>query len=184
MSLSGRFGAQIFKKSVMEIYDFLENAKTLDLSWLGVQIISIISENEDNLFAMLREQWEAGENEDGQAVGHYKPTTENFYAIVNPPASGLPKRAGDPYNLIWDGNLFRQLNISFEFSGTDELYLLIDSSAGSKDSLFKRIRGENLVQDPESIFGLTQINLGKMTDLTNEGIISKFYELLKIENHV
>lgn len=164
----------------MEIYEFLETSSKLDLQWLGLQIISIISENEENLIHLLKEQWEAGQNEDGKAVGHYKPTTENFYAIINPPSSGLPKRAGSPYNLIWDGSLLRGLSIDFEFGGGDDLFLIIDSSGSTKEPLFQRIRGEGLVQDPESIFGFQEVNLGKIADLTNEEVIDKFYSFLKI----
>lgn len=163
----------------MEIYEFLETSAGLDLNWLGLQIIAIISENEENLLYLLGEQWERGQNEDGKAVGHYKPTTENFYAIVNPPSSGLSKRAGDPYNLKWDGNLFRGLSISFEFGGED-LFLLIDSSASTKDPLFRQIRSEGLVAEPESIFGFQEVNLGKISELTNEGVINKFYSFLKL----
>lgn len=163
----------------MEIYEFLETSSKLDLAWLSLQIVSIISENEENLIYLLGEQWDAGENEDGQAVGYYKPTTENFWAIVNPPSSGMPKRAGSPYNLNWDGNLFRGLSIDFEFGGED-LFLLIDSSGNTKDPLFRQIRAEGLVQDPESIFGFQEINLGKISELTNEEVIEKFYSFLKI----
>lgn len=163
----------------MEIYEFLESSAGLDLNWLGLQIISIISENEENLLYLLGEQWERGQNEDGKAVGHYKPATENFYAIVNPPSSGLPKRAGSPYNLKWDGNLFRGLSIDFEFGGED-LFLLIDSSGSTKDPLFRQIRSEGLVDEPESIFGFQEVNLGKISELTNEGVIEKFYSFLKL----
>lgn len=163
----------------MDIYEFLETSAKLDLNWLSVEIMSIISENEENLLHLLGEQWERGQNEDGKAVGHYKPTTENYYAIVNPPSSGLPKRAGSPYNLKWDGHLFRELSISFEFGGED-LFLLIDSSGSTKDPLFRQIRSEGLVDEPESIFGFQEVNLGKISELTNEEVINKFYSFLKL----
>lgn len=164
----------------MEIYEFLETSTKLDLAWLGLQIRAIISDNEEKLLYLLREQWEAGKNEDGKPVGYYKPVTENFYAVLDPPSSGLPKRAGSPYNLIWGGSLFRGLSIDFEFGGGDDLFLLIDSKASTKDPLFRRIRSEGLVADPESIFGFQEVNLGKIRELTNEGVINKFYEFLNI----
>lgn len=163
----------------MEIYEFLETSAGLDLNWLGLQIISIISENEENLLYLLGEQWERGQNEDGKAVGRYKWSTENFYAIVDPPLSGLPKREGQPYNLKWHGSLFRELSIKFEF-GNEDLFLLIDSSASTKDPLFRQIRSEGLVDEPESIFGFQEVNLGKISELTNEEVIKKFYSFLKL----
>lgn len=163
----------------MEIYEFLERSTKLDLDWLAVEIMAIISDNEDFLLNLLDEQWDAGQNEDGDAVGRYKWSTEHFYSILDPPSSGNPKKEGQPYNLNWHGYLFRGLNFNFEYAG-DELFLLIDSSGATKQPLFMQIKREGLVQDPNSIFGLQAVNLGKVNEMTNEQIINKFYEFLKI----
>lgn len=163
----------------MDLYDFLEKVQDLSIEWLKNVISEILDENKENIFSMLEDQWSQGENEDGQAVGFYKPVTQNFYAFLNPPSSGMPKKAGDPYNLMWDGNLFKQLYLEFEKEGNEpKIYLLIDSDSSSKSKLFRNIRNENLVSDPESIFGIQKINLEEINTRVNEELIEKFYKFI------
>lgn len=164
---------------IMEIYEFLENAKQINFDWLKSRLTQIIIENEMIFIDMLRSQWEKGENEDKHAVGIYKPVTENFYAKLDPPQSGMPKISGQPYNMIWDGDLIKLT--SFDLEVRDGfLILIVDSSASTKEPLFGHIRREKLVDDPESIFGLQEINLGILSEMTNESIIENFLTTLKI----
>lgn len=164
----------------MDIYEFLDEANRINLEWLKSRITQIIVENETIFVDMIRSQWERGENEDEKPVGIYKPVTENFYAKLNPPSSGMPKKAGQPYNMIWDGDLIRLTNIDLEVKD-NELILTIDSSGSSKKGLFERIRKEGLVHDPESIFGLQEFNLGKLTETTEDQIVKNFLRTLKLE---
>src|SRR5690606_33647838 len=163
----------------MDVYQFLEEAKKINLEWLKSRITEIIIENELIFVDMLRAQWESGVNEAGKAVGRYKAITENFYSLINPPSSGMPKQAGEPYNLIWSGELIRLTSIDLEVKD-DELILIIDSSDSSKNSLFSQIRKEGLVSEPDSIFGLQEVNLGKVVDMTEYDLIENFKKTLQI----
>lgn len=164
----------------MDVFEFLDNAEQIDSEWLEKEIIQFLIENEILVVDMIKSQWEQGENEDGVEVGRYKESTENFYAKINPPASGMPKIAGQPYNLMWDGSLIRQTGINLEIKGGD-LIMTVDSTAGSKNPLFTQIRKESLVPEPESIFGLQEFNLGKVTEMSEENLVERFYQTLKLE---
>lgn len=162
----------------MDAYTFLEEAGKLNTDWLVDQVMAILSEDAEKMVALLRTQWEAGQNEEGKAVGHYKYNTESYYAIISPPKSGLPKITGEPYNLIWDGGLIAGVYFDFEYEGGNILYYLVDSTGDTKEPLFTQIRREALVDDPESIFGFNDKNLSEIYNLANDGIVVNLNEFL------
>lgn len=164
----------------MDVYEFFENAQKVNENWMIDRLKLFIFENERLVIDMIQSQWERSQNEEGKIVGRYKPITELFYAKVNPPISGMPKKSGEPYNMIWDGDLIKLTNIDFEIKN-NEFILLVDSTAPSKDGLFSHIRRERYIDEPYSIFGLQEINMGKLSDLTEENLIEKFIQTLKIE---
>lgn len=164
----------------MEVYEFFDNANAVNKTWLINVVTEFLNLNEVEIVEMIKAQWTQGENEEGKPVGRYKPVTEGYYAKVNPPSSGMPKIAGQPYNLMWDGTLINRTGIKVEIKN-EELILTIDSTATSKDPLFQRIKAEKLVSDPESIFGLQTVNLGKVTDMSEENLVDQFYKTLKLE---
>lgn len=161
----------------MTIYEFIDIVEDMPSNWIELNVQSYIQNNQDIVFQFIRDQWELGENEDGQAVGYYKPVTENFYAKISRPL--LPKRTGQPYNLIWSGSLFNELYIETKFSNNGNL-ILIDSSSNSKSNLFAQIREENLINDPYSIFGLNEKHNSQLNQYIEDDLIENFKELLNL----
>ena len=161
----------------MTIYEFIDIVEDMPSNWIELNVQSYIQNNQDIVFQFIRDQWELGENEDGQAVGYYKPVTENFYAKISRPL--LPKRTGQPYNLIWSGSLFKELYIETKFSNNGNL-ILIDSSSNNKINLFAQIREENLINDPYSIFGLNEKHNSQLNQYIEDDLIENFKELLNL----
>ncbi|WP_314060183.1 hypothetical protein [Empedobacter brevis] len=161
----------------MTIYEFIDIVEDMPSNWIELNVQSYIQNNQDIVFQFIRDQWELGENEDGQAVGYYKPVTENFYAKISRPL--LPKITGQPYNLIWSGSLFKELYIETKFSNTGNL-ILIDSSSNNKINLFAQIREENLINDPYSIFGLNEKHNSQLNQYIEDDLIENFKELLNL----
>lgn len=161
----------------MTIYEFIDVVEEMSTNWIELNVQSYIQNNQDIIFQFIRDQWELGENEDGQAVGYYKSVTENFYAKIDRPL--LPKRTDHPYNLIWSGNLFRELYIETKFSNNGNL-ILIDSTSRSKNRLFYHIEREGLINDPYSIFGLNEKHNSQLNQYIEDNLIENFKELLNL----
>ena len=161
----------------MTIYDFIDIVEDMPSNWIELNVQNYIQNNQDIVFQFIRDQWELGENEDGQVVGYYKPVTENFYAKISRPL--LPKRTGQPYNLIWSGSLFKELHIETKFSNNGNI-ILIDSSSNSKTKLFAQIKEENLINDPYSIFGLNEKHNSQLNQYIEDNLIENFKELLNL----
>lgn len=154
----------------MDLGEFLINgSQTITPKWGDETVTDII--DTDKIKEYLFAQWSAGENKDGQAVGFYTPYTESI-------AQGtvLPKRAGEPYNLMWSGELFEKITTERK----DEI-LEVDSSGNAKSSLFYLIEQNALVDSPDSIFGLTADNLKEFFDSIIKGIINKLITDLKLK---
>ncbi|WP_312922517.1 hypothetical protein [Empedobacter brevis] len=163
----------------MTIYEFIDIVEDMPSNWIELNVQSYIQNNQDIVFQFIRDQWELGENEDGQAVGYYKPVTENFYAIIDPPTMGMRKRTDKPYNMLWHGSLFKELFLELEFTKNAN-YVLIDSSSRSKDGLFYHIEREGLVNDPNSIFGLNEKHNSQLNQYIEDDLIENFKELLNL----
>ena len=161
----------------MQIDEFLERA-FVDEDWLESIISYYLNQNEPMVKEYIKEQWTAGENEDKEAVGYYKKITEDYYAKINPPFSGLPKIAGKPYNLMWSTELFSRTFLEHKLE-LPAYVILVDSESSTRDPLFAQIKREGLVDDPFTIFGLNEENYEKLIVSVNQEIINKF-----IENHV
>lgn len=154
----------------MDLGCFLINgSQTITPKWGEENADAVI--DLDKVKEYLYNQWKAGENKDGQPVGFYTPYTESI-------AQGtvLPKRAGEPYNLIWSGELFEK--IVTELKGE---ILLVDSDGNAKDSLFYLIRQNALVDNPDSIFGLNNENLQDFFDKIIRGMINNLMTDLKLK---
>jgi len=92
----------------------------------------------------LRTQQIAG---DGDIIGTYSMTTQQI-AKENPPASGRPKIAGQPYNLEWNGDFFRQmfvvvLNDSLVVESNSESFTEMQAQDWWKDEIMT-LTDENL----------------------------------------
>lgn len=121
---------------------------------------------------LIGEQWERGENKDGDAVGLYTPYTEKL-AIIQSPV--MPKIAGEPYNLMWTGSMFNQMLIIYEDFG-----LNITSESDTKDKIISRISDNGLVQSPYSIFGLNNENLKTLYIALNSDLIEGVMRKLRM----
>ncbi|QHC84980.1 hypothetical protein AS589_09450 [Empedobacter brevis] len=161
----------------MTIYEFIDIVEDMPSNWIELNVQKFVHDNQDMIFSFIENQWELGENEDGQAVGYYKPVTENFYAKISRPL--LSKRTGQPYNLIWSGSLFKELHIETKFSNNGNI-ILIDSSSNSKTKLFAQIKEENLINDPYSIFGLNEKHNSQLNQYIEDNLIENFKELLNL----
>lgn len=121
---------------------------------------------------LIGEQWERGENKDGDAVGLYTPYTEIIAIIEN---TIMPKIAGEPYNLLWTGSMFNQMIIDYEDFG-----LNITSESDTKDKIIARIAGNDFVQEPHSIFGLNNENLKTLYIVLNSDLIEGIMRKLRM----
>lgn len=158
----------------MKLYDFLISTKEITTKeWLSTAVKEVITENEGEFLKRLKEQWESGENEDGRAAGFYTQYTE-LISKKNPPSSGLTKKAGEPYNFLWSGNLFNSITLI-----VDDLTITVDSTAKSKDSLFDRIDSEGRVT-PDSIFGLGEKNMDSFNEFLSMKITERIINKLNL----
>lgn len=149
-------------------YFLINGSQTITPKWGEENANAVI--DLDKIKEYLFNQWKAGENKDGQPVGFYTPYTESIAR-----STILPKRAGEPYNLMWSGELFEK--IVTELNGE---ILSVDSDGNAKSSLFYLIKQNALVDSPDSIFGLNNENLQDFFDKIIRGMINNLMTDLKL----
>lgn len=123
---------------------------------------------------LIRSQWEAGENMDGLAVGFYTEFTERLSNLLGDAI--MPKVAGEPYNLLWTGDLFEQIRIEFQ-----DLGLNVDSSSETEAPLFERISENAIVSEPYTIYGLNTENLEILLNSIQQDLIEELLIKLKMK---
>lgn len=110
----------------------------------------VVSENERILAEIQTEQWSEGKDKNNKIIGRYKPFTESI--SKQSPFPNKPKKAGQPYNLDWSGELKRRTSINTKRVANDVL-IQIDSTASSLLPLFQTIEKHGLIDNPNDIFG-------------------------------
>lgn len=128
-----------------------------------------------NLGLLQKEQWLRGFNEEGKIIGRYKKQTEKFAKI--PPRPKTRKIAGKPYNLLWSGDFFQKTKFQIKVQEKDYKFV-INSTSKNKTKLFNTIKKHGLISDPNSIFGLTDINEGKLIDEMETSFLNELNKLL------
>jgi hypothetical protein len=113
----------------------------------------------------LRKRQIAG---DGDIIGTYSMTTQQI-AKENPPASGRPKIAGQPYNLEWDGDFFRQMFVVVLRDA-----LVVESNSKS----FREMQAQDWWKD--EIMELTKENLQKYSDRIRTDYLNYVRKTLQI----
>lgn len=93
--------------SVKDFYDFLKGVDVDSLT------DAIIKENKSEIIDLNADRLSEGKNIDNITVGHYTYATEQI-SKESSPRPLKPKRAGEPYNFIWSGDLFSNMFIKHE----------------------------------------------------------------------
>ena len=107
-----------------------------------------VSENEQILTQLQKDQWSEGKDKNGQIIGVYSEYTEKVAK-----ESGINNKiAGQPYNLDWTGQLKRQTDIKTR-TVTNDVLVQIDSSSPTLLPLFETIEKYGFLSNPNTIFG-------------------------------
>lgn len=121
----------------------------------------------------IREQWEKGENKDRQHVGYYSPFTEEISKVEHPI---MQKVTGQPYNLLWSGDLFERIFTTI----TDDAVLIDSVETLAKKDLFSLIETvQGYVANADSIFGLQEENFKLFQKEIREKVIEDVKHLFR-----
>lgn len=137
-------------------------------------IESVVFSQYDLVKDLIRSQWESGENMDGLAVGFYTEFTERLSNIIGDAI--MPKVAGEPYNLLWTGDLFEKIRIEYKDFGLD-----VDSISENEAPLFGRISENGIVSEPYTIYGLNLENLEILLNSIQQDLIEEILIKLKMK---
>lgn len=91
------------------VKDVLANLKKVNIPSLTAVVIK---ENQNQIVQVNQIALDKGENYIGQVVGTYAKSTE-LIAKENP-IPNQPKKAGQPYNFDWSGNLLERMFITYQ----------------------------------------------------------------------
>lgn len=149
-----------------------EKAENLSPSKVSKALFQEIRRIEQDLINLNIEQIEESEDAFGKLLknknkaytGVYQPATEEIARLENPKA---PKRTGDPYNFLWEGDFLK----GFELKISNDYFSLnsTGTGAGGKKAFFDGY---------ENLFGLTDESLQRVI---NENLLPFFLTYFRNE---
>lgn len=151
----------------MDILEFLHKIKKYDQKAFSEIIQKEADDLRDTIVENQKEQLSKGENNKGGIIGTYTPFTEFIASRLNPLK---PKKAGQPYNFQWSGNLFKGLFSKSKILNYNNLEIEIDSKATITDELEKRY---------SNLLGLKLDKQEKITRLLENNTTEKLNNLIK-----
>lgn len=151
----------------MNFFQFAEDLEnyTTD-NYLKLLGDDIVADKDIDYKFFLENQWDKGKDGNDVNLPVYSLITEIYYAKLFPPIK--PKIAGQPYNLMWTGDMFKLITFDYDFKGND-LTFKVDSTSQSKDELFStHLKNRD---NPYDIFKLNKENNSDFIEIvTNKGI--------------
>ena len=134
-----------------------------------------VSENEQILTQLQKDQWSEGKDKNGEVIGVYSEYTEKVAK-----ESGINNKiAGQPYNLDWTGQLKRQTDIKTRTVSNDVL-VQIDSTSPTLLPLFQTIEKYGFLSNPNTIFGYQPQKKDVVTRIIKTTALSKLKRKLNV----
>lgn len=134
-----------------------------------------VSENEQILTQLQKDQWTEGKDKNGQIIGVYSEYTEKVAK-----ESGINNKiAGQPYNLDWTGQLKRQTDIKTR-TVTNDVLVQIDSSSPTLLPLFETIEKYGFLSNPNTIFGYQPQKKDVVINIIKTTALSKLKRKLNV----
>jgi hypothetical protein len=134
-----------------------------------------VSENEQILTQLQKDQWSEGKDKNGQIIGVYSEYTEKVAK-----ESGINNKiAGQPYNLDWTGQLKRQTDIKTR-TVTNDVLVQIDSSSPTLLPLFETIEKYGFLSNPNTIFGYQPQKKDVVINIIKTTALSKLKRKLNV----
>lgn len=134
-----------------------------------------VSENEQILTQLQKDQWSEGKDKNGQIIGKYSKSTQYIAK-----ESGINNKiAGQPYNLDWTGQLKRQTDIKTR-TVTNDVLVQIDSSSPTLLPLFETIEKYGFLSNPNTIFGYQPQKKDVVINIIKNTALSKLKRKLNV----
>jgi hypothetical protein len=134
-----------------------------------------VSENEQILTQLQKDQWSEGKDKNGQIIGKYSKSTQYIAK-----ESGINNKiAGQPYNLDWTGQLKRQTDIKTR-TVTNDVLVQIDSSSPTLLPLFETIEKYGFLSNPNTIFGYQPQKKDVVINIIKTTALSKLKRKLNV----
>lgn len=148
----------------MDFFDFADNLRAYQPNQFLNDLGESLAAN-DEAIDLQRQQWQKGQDVDGNILGIYSHATEVF--------SEGRKKAGDPFTLLDTGDFYANTHL-FNTQSPDTLLLNFDSPSGRNTAdLLKKIGPR--------MFGLQKESIDKITKIAQESANNLLNTNLKIK---